>query len=82
MLQCLACPEVRAGAIEKQPQMSRQAIDDTIVSIQQILDRDYANLEWRVLSSQPASSELPDEPFVYVHARTCDFRHRCRIARP
>ena len=44
--------------------------------------RDYAHLEWRVLSSQPASSELPDEPLVYVHARTRDFRHRCRSARP
>lgn len=62
--------------------MSQQAIDDAITSIQQILDRDYGHLEWRVLSSQPATSELPDEPLVYVHARTRDFRHRCRIARP
>ena len=61
--------------------MSRQASDNTIASIQQILDRDDTHLAWRVLSSQPATSELQDEPFVYVHARTHDFHYRCRIAR-
>ena len=62
--------------------MSQQAIDDTVAHIQKILDRDYVHLEWRVLASQPANSEPEDEPFVYVHARTRDFRSRCHVARP
>ena len=62
--------------------MSQQTIDDAVAHIQQILDRDYAHLDWRVLASPPTSSEPDDEPVVSVHARTRDFRSRCRIARP
>ncbi len=62
--------------------MRQQAIDDAIAHIQQILDRDYAHLEWRVLATHPGSNEPEDEPFVYVHSRTRDFRFRCRVARP
>ncbi len=62
--------------------MSQQTIDDAVAHIQQILDRDYAHLDWRVLASPPTSSEPDDEPVVSVHARTRDFRSRCRVARP
>ncbi len=62
--------------------MSQSTIDDTVASIQQILDRDYVHRAWRVLASHPVDTESNDESIVYVHARTCDFRYRCRIGRP
>ncbi len=37
--------------------MTQQALDDAVVSIQQILDRDYVHLVWRVLASPPTSSD-------------------------
>ncbi len=61
--------------------MSQQALNDTVATIQQILDRDYVHLEWRVLTSPPVSTGVEDELVLYVHARTRDFRSRCRVAR-
>ena len=62
--------------------MTEQAIDDAVANIQQILDRDYVHLEWRVLTSPPVSTGVEDELVLYVHARTRDFRSRCHVARP
>ena len=62
--------------------MSQPAIDTAIATLQQILDRDYVHLEWRVLASHPVDTGSEDESVVYVHARTRDFRFRCREARP
>ncbi len=61
--------------------MSQSTIDDTVASIQQILDRDYVHLEWRVLASPPANTGSEDKSIVYVHARTRDFRYRSHVAR-
>ncbi len=61
--------------------MSQPAIDTAIATLQQILDRDYVHLEWRVLASHPVDTGSEDESVVYVHARTRDFRYRCRVAR-
>ena len=62
--------------------MSQPAIDTAITTLQQILDRDYVHLEWRVLATPPVDTGSEDESVVYVHARTRDFRFRCRVARP
>ena len=62
--------------------MSQPAIDTAIATLQQILDRDYVHLEWRVLASPPVNAESDDESIVYVHARTRDFRYCSRVARP
>ncbi len=49
--------------------------------MQQVLDREYGHLEWRVLV-QPAPDAAPSaEPWIFVHARTRDFRYGCRIGR-
>lgn len=62
--------------------MTQPAIDTAIATLQQILDRDYVHLEWRVLAYHPVDTGSEDDSVVYVHARTRDFRYRCRIARP
>ena len=62
--------------------MSQPAIDTAIATLQQILDRDYVHLEWRVLATPPVNAGSDDESIVYVHARTRDFRYRCYVAPP
>ena len=50
--------------------------------MQQLLERDYARLEWRVLVGPSPSQGEAQDPWVFVHARTRDFRFRCRVGRP
>jgi hypothetical protein len=55
---------------------------DTIAErMQQVLDRDYAHLAWRVLVQEAAGVEAAPDPWLVVHARTRDFRSGCRIGR-
>src|SRR5580765_6630993 len=62
--------------------MTQQQFDGIIAQIQEILDRDYPGFEWRVLPSPPTSDTSPRTRWVYIHARTRDFRYRCRVGRP
>ena len=50
--------------------------------MQLLLERDYAHLEWRVLASPAPHGKESTEPAIHVHARTRDFRYRCRVSRP
>ena len=50
--------------------------------MQQILDRDYAHLEWRVLAGPAPNGAGTAEPWMFVHVRTRDFRYRHRVGRP
>ncbi len=59
-----------------------RTIDATAAEIQQVLERDYAHLEWRVLVSPAPHGQVATEPVIHVHARTRDFRYRCRVSRP
>ena len=59
-----------------------KAIDATVAKMQQNLDRDYPQLEWRVRFSPPSSAAQAAEAWVFVHARTRDFQYRCRVGRP
>ncbi|MDP9314602.1 MAG: hypothetical protein M3R24_27610 [Chloroflexota bacterium] len=63
--------------------MSMQDTDlDTLVErMQQVLERDYAYLEWRVLVQAEAGVGASAEPWLFIHARTRDFRYGCRIGR-
>ena len=47
-----------------------------------MLERDYAQWEWRVLVGPTPAAGETDEPWVFVHGRTRDFRYRCRVGRP
>jgi hypothetical protein len=49
--------------------------------MQQVLERDYAYLEWRVLVQAESGAGADAEPCLFVHARTRDFRYGCRIGR-
>ncbi|MDP9309970.1 MAG: hypothetical protein M3R24_03565 [Chloroflexota bacterium] len=49
--------------------------------MQQVLERDYAYLEWRVLVQAESGIGTTAEPWLFVHARTRDFRYGCRIGR-
>lgn len=57
-------------------------IDAPAVELQQVLVRDDAHLEWRVLVSPALRSTVAPEHQIHVHARTRDFRYRCRVSRP
>lgn len=59
--------------------MTVNDIETTLAAMQHLLDHDYTHLEWRVMRTWPTADI---EPVVYVHARTRDFRFRCRIDRP
>ena len=59
-----------------------QTIDATAAEMQLLLERDYAHLEWRVLASPALHGKESTEPTIHVHARTRDFRYRCRVSRP
>ena len=55
-------------------------LDTLVKTMQQVMDREYAYLEMRVLvQAEPGASA---EPWLFVHARTRDFRYGCRIGRP
>ena len=62
--------------------MTTNDIDVTVAQMQQLLEREYAKLEWRVLVSPTRPDGTANEPWVFVHARTRDFRYRCRVGRP
>ena len=61
---------------------NEKAIAATVATMQQILERDYLHLEWRVRFSPPSSAAQAGEVWVFVHARTRDFQYRCRVGRP
>ena len=58
-----------------------RTIDATAAEMQQVLERDYAQLEWRVLLSPAPRGTAATEHQIHVHARTRDFRYRCRVSR-
>ncbi len=62
--------------------MTNKNIDATVAQMQQLLEQEYARLEWRVLLSPAPPDGTANEPWVFVHARTRDFRYRCRVGRP
>ena len=64
--------------------MARPArtLDATAAEVQLLLERDYAHLEWRVLVSPTPGGKAATEHQIHVHARTRDFRYRCRVSRP
>ena len=62
--------------------MTNKNIDATVAQLQQLLEQEYARLEWRVLLSPAPPDGTANEPWVVVHARTRDFRYRCRVGRP
>ena len=62
--------------------MINKDIEATVAQLQQLLERDYARLEWRVLVRAAPSPAESHDPWVFVHARTRDFQYRCRIGRP
>ena len=62
--------------------MTNKNIDATIAQIQQLLEREYATLEWRVMLGPPPTADAAHDRWVVVHARTRDFRFRCRVSRP
>ena len=53
-----------------------------VAQLQQMLEREYPQREWRVLAGAPPAAGEADEPWVFVHGRTRDFRYRCRVGRP
>ncbi len=56
-------------------------LDTLVERMQQVLERDYAHLEWRVLVQAGPEGGSSAEPWFFVHARTRDFRYGCRIGR-
>ena len=56
-------------------------LDTLVERMQQVLERDYAYLEWRVLVQAEPNAGGIAEPWLFVHARTRDFRYGCRIGR-
>lgn len=61
--------------------MQNADLDTLAERMQQVLDRDYAHLLWRVLVQGDAEAEASPDPWLVVHARTRDFRSGCRIGR-
>ena len=68
--------------IRRRTSVMDQDIDTTVAQIQRVLERDYAHLDWRVLVSPPPRGAAAPAPELHVHARTRDFRYRCRVSRP
>ncbi len=62
--------------------MTQKAIDTSLAQIQQLLERDYPHLEWRVRFHPAGTEEPAAEATLAVSARTRDFRHRHRVERP
>ncbi len=61
--------------------MTQKAIETTLAKIQQLLERDYPHLEWRVRFHPAGTEEPAREATLAVSARTRDFRSRCRVDR-
>jgi hypothetical protein len=57
-------------------------MDATVAQLQQVLEREYPQREWRVLVGLAPTAGEADESWVFVHGRTRDFRYRCRVGRP
>jgi hypothetical protein len=62
--------------------MTDKDLGKAVDELQQLLDRDYAHREWRVLFSPSPPGDKAHEPAITIHARTRDFRYRCRVSRP
>ena len=62
--------------------MTDKDIETAVAQMQQVLEREYSRLEWRVMVSPTPPDGTANEPWVFVHARTRDFRYRCRVGRP
>ncbi len=62
--------------------MTNKDIDATVAQMQQLLEQEYASLEWRVMVRPPPTADAANDTLVFVHARTRDFRFRCRVDRP
>ena len=62
--------------------MSMMDMDATVAQLQQVLEREYPQREWRVLVGSPPTAGEADESWVFVHGRPRDFRYRCRVGRP
>ena len=45
-------------------------LDKVVEHMQQVLEREYAYLEWRVLVQTESGAGTAAEPWVFVHART------------
>ena len=62
--------------------MASKDIETAVAQMQQLLEREYPRLEWRVLVGPSPSQGEAQDPWVFVHVRTRDFRYRCRVGRP
>ena len=49
--------------------------------LQQLLEREYGHLAWHVVVQAELGTGGTAEPWLFVHARTRDFRAGCRIGR-
>ena len=56
-------------------------LDTLVERMQQVLERDYDYLAWRVLVQAEPGAGAAAEAWLVVHARTRDFRYECRIGR-
>ncbi len=66
-----------------EPGMTDKAMDATAAQLQQLLEHASPHLEWRVrVSSTPPQGAAAHVREIAVHARTRDFRYRCRVSRP
>ena len=61
--------------------MIDKGIEAVVAQMQQLLERGYARLEWRVLVGSPPTADAVNDPWVFVHARTRDVRYCC-VGRP
>ncbi len=62
--------------------MTQKAIETTLARLQQLLERDYPHLEWRVRFAPAPTGQPAAAATVAVSARTRDFRSRHRLERP
>ena len=62
--------------------MINKAMDATAAQLQQLLEHASPHLEWRVRVSPTPQGAAAHEREIVVHARTRDFRYRCRVSRP
>jgi hypothetical protein len=63
--------------------MGMQDTDLNIIAerMQQVLNREYASLEWHVLVQAEPGAGAAAEPWFFVYARTRDFQYGWRIGR-
>ena len=65
-----------------EPGMTDKDKDATAAQLQQLLEQAAPHLEWRVRVSSTPRGAAAHEREIVVHARTRDFRYRCRVSRP